>query len=301
MIHQSAQEIPSQTTTPSRSSSSSRNSKIRQYVSKGRWWLGGIAIVMVIIMIIGILFASHVYYHALGGQGFLKAKRHEMESKENSSTQIYLPIRKLETVVQGKSFWGLIGRSPKNIPFYTCGDQLNSCETFNQPDICCPITMACYPAKFTPSGIACCKSSANQFDCEPSKDNPPTCIEGTTQCSEATGGGCCPSALECSPNGCIHVVSASILSPNSTSSVISGVDSETTSATSSVTRNSVSAVGSPLSTVTVTQRPEATQTLAKAGEVMQARGTRDSIVMTLCVPYSTASLLVGVAALMGLL
>ncbi|KAL5321746.1 hypothetical protein ACEPPN_009709 [Leptodophora sp. 'Broadleaf-Isolate-01'] len=88
---------------------------------------------MVIVMIVGILFASHVYYHALGGQGFLKAKRQEEESKENISTQLYLPMRKLETVVQGKSSWGLIGRSPKNIPFYTCGDQLNSCQTFDQP------------------------------------------------------------------------------------------------------------------------------------------------------------------------
>ncbi|KAH6712986.1 hypothetical protein BKA61DRAFT_576582 [Leptodontidium sp. MPI-SDFR-AT-0119] len=256
---------------------------------------------MVIVMIVGILFASHVYYHALGGQGFLKAKRQEEESKENISTQLYLPMRMLETVVQGKSSWGLIGRSPKNIPFYTCGDQLNSCQTFDQPDICCPVTMACYPAKFTPSGIACCKSTANQFDCEPSEDNPPTCIEGTVQCSEATGGGCCPSTLECSPNGCIHVISASILNTTPTSSVFSDADSETASETSSVTRNSVSAVGTPLSTITVTQQPAATQTLAKVGEVMQARGTRGSIVMTLCVPYSTACLLVGVAALMGLL
>ncbi|KAH7350962.1 hypothetical protein BKA65DRAFT_593811 [Rhexocercosporidium sp. MPI-PUGE-AT-0058] len=256
---------------------------------------------MVIVMIIGILFASHVYYHALGGQGFLKAKRHGVQSKEKNSTQLYLPMRKLEIVEQGKSFWRQIGRSPKNIPFYTCGDQLNSCETFDQPDICCPVTMACYRVKFTPSGIACCNSSANQFDCEPSEDNPPICIEGTVQCSEATGGGCCPSASECSPNGCIHVVSASILDATPTSSDLSGADSEVASQTSSATRNSVSAAGTPLSTVTVTQRPAATQTLAKAGEVMQARGTRGSVVMTLCVPYSTACLLVGVAALMGLL
>ena len=161
--------------------------------------------------------------------------------------------------------------------------------------------MGCYRAQFTPSGIACCNSSANQFDCEPSEDNPPTCMKGTVQCSEATGGGCCPSASECSPNGCIHVVSASILNAFPTSPNLSDVDSESASQTSSVTRNSVNAIGTPLSTVTITQRPAATQTLAKAGEVMQARGTRGSIVMTLSVPYSTACLLVGVAALMGLL
>lgn len=136
MIRQSTPEQPPETTTPSRSTSSSRSSKVRQYVSKGRWWLGAIAIVMVIVMIIGILFASHVYYHALGGQGFLKAKRHETDSKGVSGTQLYLPVRKIETVIRDKSFWALFGRSPKNIPFYTCGDQLNSCATFAQPVSC---------------------------------------------------------------------------------------------------------------------------------------------------------------------
>ncbi|CZT41414.1 uncharacterized protein RSE6_01150 [Rhynchosporium secalis] len=155
--------------------------------------------------------------------------------------------------------------------------------------------MACYRAKFTPSGIACCNSSITQFKCEPSENNPPTCIEGTVQCSEATGGGCCPSASECSPNGCIHVASASILNPTATSNV----DPETGSPTA--TRNSQSHEATPLSTVTVVQQPAATQTLAKSGEVMEAKGTRESIVMTLCVPYSTAYLLVVVAALMGLL
>ncbi|KAK0108429.1 hypothetical protein ONS95_003234 [Cadophora gregata] len=253
-------------------------------------------------MIIGILFASHVYYHAMGGQGFLKARRYQEEvHKLDNGTQLYLPMRKVEKPVQGKPFWDLIGRSPKNIPFYTCGDQLNSCDTFGQPDICCPVTMACYRAKFTPSGIACCNSSADKFDCEPSEDNPPTCMKGTVQCSEATGGGCCPSVSECSPNGCIHVVSASILGASPTDSSSANDVSESALSTSSVTRNSMSAVETPLSTVTVTQQPASTQTLAKAGEVMQARGSKGSIVMALCVPYSTACLLVGVATLMGLL
>lgn len=253
-------------------------------------------------MIIGILFASHVYYHAMGGQGFLKAKRHEeVGYNQDNGIQLFLPMRKVEEAVQGKSDWKLIGRSPKNIPFYTCGDQLNSCESFGQLDICCPVTMACYPAKFTPSGIACCNSSADKFDCEPSEDNPPMCIEGTVQCSEETGGGCCPSASECSPNGCIHVVNASILSASPTNSNSADDQFGSTSATSAVTQNSVSAIRTPLATVTVTQQAASTQTLAKAGEVMQAGGSRGSIVMKLCVPYSTACLLVGLAALMGLL
>lgn len=161
--------------------------------------------------------------------------------------------------------------------------------------------MACYRAKFTPSGIFCCNDSISTFDCEPSEDNPPKCMDGTVQCSEATGGGCCPSTKECSPNGCIHIVSASVISASSTDTA-SGTISTDSSTSSSVTRNSVSIVGTPItSTRTVTERPEATQTLAKSGEVMQATGSKDSIVLKLCVPYSTACLLVGMAALMGVL
>ncbi|KAL2071527.1 hypothetical protein VTL71DRAFT_12762 [Oculimacula yallundae] len=300
MIRQTTPDQLPETITVSRSASSdSRGSKARQYVSKGRWWLAGIAILMVIAMIIGIIFAAHVYYHSMGGQGFLKVRRQQPASKDDDGTQLYLPMRRMEYVAQERSIWGLIGRSPKNIPFYTCGDQLNSCESFNQPDICCPVTMACYRASFTPSGIYCCNSSISQFDCEPSKDNPPTCMDGTVQCSEATGGGCCPSVSECSPNGCIHVVSASILSTTATSAI--GSKTTGTHPTPSATRNSVSPEGTPLSTVTIIQQPAATQTLAKSGEVMQARGAKGSIVTILSVPHSTACLLVGVAALMGLL
>lgn len=140
--------------------------------------------------------------------------------------------------------------------------------------------MACYKAKFTLSGIFCCNDSVTAYDCEPSEEDPPQCIAGTVQCSEATGGGCCPSTKECSPNGCVHVVSASTIGASPSSS------------SGTVTSNA-------LTTITVV--PEATETLAKVGEVMQAQGSRDSIVTKICVPYFTVCLLVGVAALMGVL
>ncbi|OWP00521.1 hypothetical protein B2J93_4270 [Marssonina coronariae] len=162
--------------------------------------------------------------------------------------------------------------------------------------------MACYRATFTPSGIFCCNNSRSEFDCEPSKDDPPQCIQGTVQCSEATGGGCCPSTKECSPNGCIHIVSASFISASSTDSANPGTGSTDSAPSSPVTSSSLSITGAPTTiTRTVTQRPEATQTLAKSGEVMQATGSRGSVTMALSVPYSTVYLLVGVVALMGLL
>ncbi|KAI9055585.1 hypothetical protein LZ554_000531 [Drepanopeziza brunnea f. sp. 'monogermtubi'] len=244
---------------------------------------------MVAIMVVGIIFAAHGYYKALGGQGFLKAKRKAASPGQNKGTLVYLPLRKVEAPVKGQTDWSLVGRQ-KNVPYYICGDQRNSCGSFNQHDICCPITMACYPAKFTPSGIFCCNDTKTSFDCEPSEDDPPKCIEGTVQCSEATGGGCCPSTKECSPNGCVHVLNASIISASPS----------TVESSSSVTKAS-SIVGTPIVFITVTEVPEATQTLAKVGEVMQARGSGDSIVMKLCVPYSTVYLLVGVAVLMGVL
>ncbi|PBP21297.1 hypothetical protein BUE80_DR007888 [Diplocarpon rosae] len=258
---------------------------------------------MISVMVVGILFAAHGYYRAMGGQGFLKVRRGSgFVSMQQNNTHLYLPLRREEIIVKGSSILGLMGRSPKNVPFYTCGDQRNSCENYEQPDICCPVTMACYRAKFTPSGIFCCNNSRSEFDCEPSKDDPPKCIEGTVQCSEATGGGCCPSTKECSPNGCIHVVSASIIGASSTDSIYAETSSTNSAPFSSVTRNSVSIVGTPITvTSTVTERPEATQTLAKLGEVMQARGSKGSITMALSGPYPTVCLLIGVAAFMGLL
>ncbi|KAK2625656.1 hypothetical protein QTJ16_004968 [Diplocarpon rosae] len=187
-------------------------------------------------MVVGILFAAHGYYRAMGGQGFLKVRRGSgFVSMQQNNTHLYLPLRREEIIVKGSSILGLMGRSPKNVPFYTCGDQRNSCENYEQP--------------------------------------------------------------ECSPNGCIHVVSASIIGASSTDSIYAETSSTNSAPFSSVTRNSVSIVGTPITvTSTVTERPEATQTLAKLGEVMQARGSKGSITMALSGPYPTVCLLIGVAA-----
>lgn len=132
MIRQSTQD-QSQTTTPSSPSSSSPPwSALRRYVFR-RWCLGVLAVVMIVIIVFGILFAAHAYYHAMGGQGFLKAKRWDLGSGQHDGTEVYLPLREIETLGMESSTWGLFGRSPKNIPFYTCGDQQNSCETFAHP------------------------------------------------------------------------------------------------------------------------------------------------------------------------
>lgn len=106
----------------------SRRATFREYVTH-RWWLGALAIFMVAIMVIGIIFAAHGYYKALGGQGFLKVKRGEESLKQGHGALVYLPLRKVEVPVDRSGF---IGRR-KNVPYYTCGDQRNSCRAFDQP------------------------------------------------------------------------------------------------------------------------------------------------------------------------
>jgi hypothetical protein len=132
MIPQSPQDpriIPSPSS--SKKKEPSRSSTFREYVLH-RWLLGVLAIIMVAIMVVGIIFAAHGYYKALGGQGFLKAKREAASPGQNNGTLAYLPLRKVEVPVKGQTDWSLVGRQ-KNVPYYICGDQRNGCESFNQP------------------------------------------------------------------------------------------------------------------------------------------------------------------------
>lgn len=149
--------------------------------------------------------------------------------------------------------------------------------------------MACYPTDvdITPSSIFCCNSTS-PFDCLVSQANPPKCLAGTVQCSEETGGGCCPNATICSPNGCIQISGPSVIS-------VSGTAVETPLPT-------LGNGGSPvILTTTITERPAATATILKEGEVAPNTAKTSQITMTLCLPYSVIWTLVCAAAVMGLL
>ncbi len=154
--------------------------------------------------------------------------------------------------------------------------------------------MTCYKATYTPSGIFCCNSSASEFACEVSKIDRPKCMESLVQCSAETGGGCCPSESQCSPNGCIFVNSASTISASPTRSSLQSP---------SVTQSKFSITGTPITiTSTVTIAPEATVTLAKEGEIAYPSSMAGrSLVTSLHLPYSFACALIGMAVFMTML
>lgn len=304
--------LPRQMTPPSRSSSSSRVSAVKRYMLRRSCWLGTLCGVVVVVMIIGIVFTAHQYYHDMGGQGWLKTRTQHRNGIPTSKAQVYLPMRQVQ-ILRQPSVWER--QSGDNVPYYTCGDQQNSCESFHQPvslnmahgftfnsqaqNICCPVAMTCYVASFTPSGIYCCNSTASEYACQASESNPPKCMDSLVECSLQTGGGCCPSALECSPNGCVHVNNASTIIPSSTSPSSSSENIQTTSVPPSLTSNSL---GTPITvTSTVFQAPRATVTLAKEGEILDARvgAGGSSIVLSLWIPYFAALFICCLAVLMG--
>ncbi len=114
----------------SQSSSSSRLSDIKEYMSRRRCWLGTLCIVVIIVMVIGLAFTAHQYYHDFGGQGWLKARTQHREGNSANIAQVYLPLRQIQRFKESSINERQVG---KNVPYYTCGDQQNSCESFSQP------------------------------------------------------------------------------------------------------------------------------------------------------------------------
>lgn len=121
--------LPPQTT-PSQSSSSSRLFRLKEYMLRRRCWLLALSVVVVIAMIVGIVFAAHQYYREFGGQGWLKTRTQHPDGPSIDTTQLYLPNRQIQ-MLKKPSFWERLAGD--NIPYYTCGDQQNSCESLGQP------------------------------------------------------------------------------------------------------------------------------------------------------------------------
>ncbi|CZR53061.1 uncharacterized protein PAC_02939 [Phialocephala subalpina] len=311
--------LPPQTTS-SQSFSNSRLSNLKEYASRrhARYWLAALAIIVIIAMVTGLIFTAHQYYHDFGGQGWLRPRTQHRDQDSTDTAQLFLPIRQIQ-VFKEQPLSKRQAANPyyANVPFYTCGDQQNSCQAYGQPvsfysllpsyarlilsqAICCPVGMTCYAASFTNSGIYCCNSTHSLFECELTKAHPPQCMASLAECSSETGGGCCPSSLECTPNGCVHVNNASIISSPSTVPISSSSgSSQSTQVSASTTSNSL---GTPITvTSTIVQVPAATVTLAKEGEIAQASvgAGGDSIAVNLWVPYFAALVIVCIAGIMA--
>ena len=127
---------PSQQVGSHRSSSKSSriSSDLREYASRHRCWLGIGAVLLLLVMCLGIVFAAHHYYISFGGQGFLKVRYEDTTSQVEvvDAPNVYLPLRKVATFYEYGSSGGS-RRSPMEVPYYACGDQQASCEVYNQP------------------------------------------------------------------------------------------------------------------------------------------------------------------------
>jgi hypothetical protein len=87
----------------------------------------------------GIVFVANHYYVEMGGQGSILGNLFGVKPRSLQSTpneprnEIYLHVRpawttRNDTTDQESTKW-----SHSSFPFYTCGDQQNSCAAYNEP------------------------------------------------------------------------------------------------------------------------------------------------------------------------
>ncbi|KAH8687865.1 hypothetical protein BGZ60DRAFT_522504 [Tricladium varicosporioides] len=273
----------------------SRLSEFREYMSRRRLWLTGLALFFCSIVVGGIVLTIHIYYEHLPSD-FFKSDYDRTEGLAQEALAVFLPLRKIEIRDHN---WAK--RVLGNIPFYACGDQQQSCAAFDQPNICCPVGTACFASQNTPSQVLCCNATS-LYQCQDTSNSPPKCLSGTTQCSAETGGGCCPDHTVCSPNGCIQITGPSIINSTATETAMP-TSTSTTTLFSTITTQGESNMPAPVTiTRTVTQIPAATATIVKQGEVAQQKGTGGkTILLSSELPYLTLWALIGVAFVMGLL
>lgn len=139
MVSESSQpSAPHVRTAPLQSSSDIQTSSFKNYVARRRRWLAAIALVLIACIVVGIIFTAHTHYHSFGGEGFLKSRG--FAGANPDMPRLFLSLRKIEVPEKSVSWDPRTGRSPKNVPFYTCGDQQQSCEAYGQPVSAVPMT-----------------------------------------------------------------------------------------------------------------------------------------------------------------
>ncbi len=126
-------EQPHPATILSQSTCSTCSSEDRSNVSRGRLWLSLLAVLILVGMLIGIIFAAHQYFVDFGGQGFLRSRSARQSTLSVAVLpHLFLPVRKTQASIESHVWWKWYKRQ-SNVPYYTCGDQLNSCEAYDQP------------------------------------------------------------------------------------------------------------------------------------------------------------------------
>lgn len=116
--HHCKKQSSTQATPSPTSPFQARSSGIHVYIKKRRWWIVVALILVLIAMLLGLILAAQDYYKQMGGQGFLGARQEQLWEESDVDTVSTDPDTANARV---------------NIPYYTCGDQLHSCEAFGQP------------------------------------------------------------------------------------------------------------------------------------------------------------------------
>jgi hypothetical protein len=98
-----------------------------------RFHFGLFAFALFIATGVGLTFFTHYHYHPSYSQGFPGGRIVDQLAPGNRDMRNHLPLRQIAIVMDYKSKHSEIKRDPSSPPFYTCGDQQNSCEAFQQP------------------------------------------------------------------------------------------------------------------------------------------------------------------------
>ncbi|OTA90808.1 hypothetical protein M434DRAFT_389658 [Hypoxylon sp. CO27-5] len=170
---------------------------------KLRWaFLIGLFVLVVAVLIIGVVFT--VYYDALyysNGAYMLKDKTGGIQAKVESNPE--------------KTQDGILS---KGGDMGACPEEQDSCQAYDQPNICCPTGTICHSSPFSSSGIFCCSYDDS---CLVTAEQPPRCADKSRACGKSLGGGCCPPETECAADGCLKVYRAA---PGFASTVLSGTE-----------------------------------------------------------------------------
>ncbi|KAI4870633.1 hypothetical protein F4820DRAFT_468148 [Hypoxylon rubiginosum] len=194
---------------------------------KLRWAsLVGLVALVLAVVVLAVVFA--VYYDALyysGRAAFLAKQNGDGGAGIPAEAETDVDVAQGALLVSGRDMVAVAAAAGEDV----CGEKMDSCEAYNQPNICCPVGMICHATSFSPSGIYCCTPESS---CAATAAKPPRCGGRARACDKSLGGGCCAPGTECAAAGCLKTYRAA---PGFASSLLSGTQKPPTQTHSDVT------------------------------------------------------------------
>ncbi|XXG97220.1 hypothetical protein Hte_003515 [Hypoxylon texense] len=190
---------------------------------KLRWaFLVGLVVLVLAVIVCAVVFS--VYYDALyySNRAAYFGKHKGGDGGGGVGDDAAGIQAEAETGVDGDRGWLRVdGRDAAGED--VCGEKMDSCQAYNQPNICCPVGIICHATAFSPSGIYCC---APESACLATEAKPALCGGRARPCDKSLGGGCCAPGTECAAAGCLKAYRAA---PGFASSLLSGTQKPPTS------------------------------------------------------------------------